>query len=481
MIYDNNDIMTMTRIFLFVLLSMLTVTLAHADEHDKNLPKLPKQHPTGTFINALVHAYKTNATLQEKAAEQKVVAEQVPLAKSGWRPTISASGSVTRSRTDRDGPTPTGTTLSTTTQGSVTASQNVFRSGGTVAAVSKAENEVLAGFADYTNTEQSVLLEAATAYLELFAAEEVYKLNLKNEKVLAELLKITRTQTLLGEKSATDVANAESKLAEAITRRIAAKANLETRKGTYFRVIGLHPPSVLTLPRVPKELVPENEGETISLSMIHNPTILNADYNYRANKEDIGVQRANLLPTVDLQASAAKTVAQGSNNILGNANARTRDYSAKATVTVPLYQAGSAWATLRQTRARATQFKVTLEKTRRAVREAAVRAWEDWVSARLRIEQFKIQIKSARINLEGVRSEFKEGTRIFTEVFEAENDLFNAQVNLENAKKDLYVAAYTLLSLVGKMTATDLKLPVEKYDIQGHYKLVKDKWLGLAG
>jgi outer membrane protein len=41
------------------------------------------------------------------------------------------------------------------------------------------------------------------------------------------------------------------------------------------------------------------------------------------------------------------------------------------------------------------------------------------------------------------------------------------------------VASYSLLSAVGRLSARELKLPVEIYDPQVHYHQVRDTWFGL--
>lgn len=461
---------------LFLSLFLTIFFPLHADKLKDDLPALPVFKQSNQFINALASCYATNATLQEKVAEQKVNAENVSRAKAGWRPSLSAEGSLARNHTERESPAPAGTSRRNVTAGGLTASQNVFNGGKTIASVSAAENQVRASWAAYFDTEQSVLLAAATVYLEVYSAREVYKLNLKNEMVLRKLLESVITREKLGEVTGADVAKAESELADAITKRISAKADLITKEGSYLNVVGFEAPEALELPALPIDLIPESFSVLVNQSMIQNPKIINADYSSRANHHNIGVQQASILPKIDVSGTAQRTVT-GHSNVSGG-NGRANDYSAKATLTVPIYQGGLEWSELRRAKESSTQFKITLEKTRRDTRGADVKAWEAWTSVRLRIEQIKIQIKSAETNLAGVQSEFEAGERIFIEVLDAENKLFNARVSLETAIKDLYIAAYTLLSLVGKMTANDLKLPVEKYDIEGHYHIVKNMWFG---
>lgn len=56
--------------------------------------------------------------------------------------------------------------------------------------------------------------------------------------------------------------------------------------------------------------------------------------------------------------------------------------------------------------------------------------------------------------------------------------LLQARASLIQAQRDQIVAAYTVLSTVGKLNATALGLKVARYDPTTHYDQVRDKWIG---
>ncbi len=63
-------------------------------------------------------------------------------------------------------------------------------------------------------------------------------------------------------------------------------------------------------------------------------------------------------------------------------------------------------------------------------------------------------------------------------VLNAQSDVTSAQVLLAGAQRDVIVAAYTLLSAVGRMDAVQLALGTAIYDPEDHYQQVQDKWSG---
>jgi outer membrane protein len=89
-------------------------------------------------------------------------------------------------------------------------------------------------------------------------------------------------------------------------------------------------------------------------------------------------------------------------------------------------------------------------------------------------------IRAAEIALDGVRQEATVGSRTVLDVLNAEQELFTDQVQLVTAQHDVAVAEFTLASQIGQLTAADLKLPVALYDVDRHYRSVREKWIGFG-
>lgn len=445
--------------------------------HKTQDPSKSQKHSLASlqFLQVLASAYSNSPDLRQKFFQSQGINEGVAKAKSGWRPTLNLESLAQRTRLEKEISSPASAGY-TTTQGNVSVRQNVFNGGGTLSAVSAAQNQARAGLADFSNTEQSALLGAAIAYFDLFAAIKVYNLNVKNVDTYEKLLESVKTRAKLGELTGTDVANGESQLADAVTQRISALADLESKRANYVRAVGELPPEVLDLPPLPLVFIPKNLNLLLEGALRANPAVINADYAVRSSRDGIGVSRASVLPTVNLAGSAQRSVVGNTGGRVQNDRGNT--YQATATLTVPLYQGGGEWSDLRKAYASATQSKVALEGVRLDVRKNSAIQWQSWISAQQRIDQIKTKIKSAKVTLEGVRSEFKEGERIFLEVLQAENTLFQTEVSLEQATRDLYVAAYNIISLLGKLNAQEFNLPVVKYDLERHYRVVSHKLFG---
>ena len=122
-----------------------------------------------------------------------------------------------------------------------TATQTLYNGLQTANRVRQAESQVMGARETLRVTEQQVLLDAATAYMNLLRDGAILELNRRNVEVLTEQLKQTRDRLSVGEVTRTDVAQAESRLAAGRSSLLGAQSNYVTSTANYQRVIGVAP------------------------------------------------------------------------------------------------------------------------------------------------------------------------------------------------------------------------------------------------
>ena len=151
-----------------------------------------------TMEAALGRAYSGNPTLNAQRALVRATNENVPQALSGYRPRITASADIGASITESDTPfnaQGTGAAHNRSLSrlnprgGGLQVDQNIFDSGKTRSSVSQAESQVMAARATLLNTEQNVLLDAATSYMNVLRDTAILNLNRNNVEVLEEQLR----------------------------------------------------------------------------------------------------------------------------------------------------------------------------------------------------------------------------------------------------------------------------------------------------
>jgi outer membrane protein len=427
-----------------------------------------------TLDEVLAAAYGTNPTLLARRAQLRATDEEVPQALSKWRPTVTFTEEVGRGRYETN--SNTGATAQGREQGrtsddkTLTVTQYLYRGGKTVAGTRQAEADVLAGRADLQSKEQTILLTAATAFLDVVRDESVLKLNINNEQVLRRQLEAAQERFRVGEITRTDVSQAEARLSGAVAERAAAEGAVQNSRAKFITVIGRAPES----PQAPQSLtqVPASFEEIKAVALAKNPTVIYSDWTAQAAKDGIDKARGDLLPEVTLNGELSRklsTSTQGSE--LETAEATIK-------VKVPLYEAGEYYSKLRESKHTYGRRKIEADQARRDALESATKGWEDLQAARARISSIQAQIRASEMALAGVEEEAKVGSRTVLDVLDAEQELFLARVNLVRAQRDQQVSAFTLKSALGEMTASALALNVEVYDPTKNFDDVRYQWIG---
>ena len=424
-----------------------------------------------TLPEALALAYANNPTLQAARAQLRAVDENVPQALAGWRPTVQMGGSVgtvdseTRFRT---GATSSTNRDPTTLNASVT--QPLYRGGRTVSSTSRAENQVLAQRARLLATEQQVLLDAVNAYVAVIRDQEEVRLNTNNEQVLMRQLQATNERFRVGEITRTDVAQAESRLAGARAARSDSEGRLQNSRAVFTRVVG-QPPERLTPPQPLRQPV-ANARDAGSLASQNNPGVVAALFDEAAARDFIDVQFSALMPQ-------ASVTAQTFRNDFSTDQARRVDGNqVTANLTVPIFQGGAEHAAVRQARQTAQQARQVVEDQRRTAIQQATQAFENLTALRAQADANRAQIRAAEIALDGVQREAVVGSRTTLDVLNAEQELLNARVALVRALANVITASHNLAAAVGRLTARDLNLQVQLYDMEAYYREVRNRWAG---
>lgn len=427
-----------------------------------------------TLREAMGLAYEGNPNLRAARAQLRAVDESVPIALSGWRPSLQVTGNAQRNRNESEiissgtgggAVNTSGTTLRTQQTLNAQVVQPLFRGFRTVAGTSQARNQVMAQRARLEATEAQVLLQVATAYLDVLQYQKVVDVQRNNVQVLSRQLDATNDRFRVGEITRTDVAQSEASLAASRASLVQAESALQLARSAYLNVVGKVPEG-LVQPEMPANL-PATLEAAVNAAMAQNPSFMAADYTAKAAEDNVTVVQGELLPTVNLSA----TYQRGWNTLADKS--RNESAIAAAQVIVPLYQQGAEYARLRQAKHTSGQQHLLADQARLDARNTATSAWENFQSATATIASYQSAISANEIALEGVRREAEVGSRTVLDVLNAEQAYLASQVSLIRAQRDQLVAAHQILASVGALTGGDLALAVQIYDPIAHYKDVE--------
>ena len=449
-------------------------------------PALPRgQALADTLESALAQAYVNNPQLNSQRALVRAIDEGVPTALAGYRPRASVTASAgvqSLSTTIREigSATPRDTPATYFTQSGVnsphgvgaTVTQNLLNGFQTANRTRLAESQVFAARETLRNIEQTVLLNAATAYMNLLRDAGILELQRSNLDVLGEQLRQAKQRLESGNVTATDVSQSEARLNVGRTQLFAAEANYASSRAAYRQVIGVDAGRLAPASPVDR-FVPNTLPGAIGAGIAQNPVVTTAQHNVDIAAHQVKVAEGALYPVVSLQGTVQKNYETALNSL------QSFTASAGGQLSVPIYQGGAEYAAIRQAKETQGQKQLDLSVARDQARMAVAQSWAQLEAAKSSIESTRNQVKAAEAALNGVREEARLGQRTTLDVLNAQQELVNARVSLVVAQRDRLVNSYTLVASIGRLAPQVLGLSVPAYDPQVHYHQIRDAWVGV--
>lgn len=423
-----------------------------------------------TLREALAKAYTTNPTLTGARAGQRANDENVPIAKSRGRPGLDLSASYTENVQTSSSASP-----ARQAAGRLNFDVPIYQGGAVRNAIRAADSRVDAGQANLRGTEASVFSQVVAAYMDVLRDEAIVGLNRNQVKVLKTNLDATRDRFEVGDLTRTDIAQSESRLALAQSQLEGAESNLIASRERYIQLVGDEPDDLQQPPPLPN--LPQTADLAVEKALADNPDLIAAKKNQDAARFDVGSAKAARLPKVSLVAD--KSYANFLNSLQSfipgfNTSQTSENASAGVQLTLPLYQGGAPSAQVRQAQARSSQAIEQVVAAERSVIAQTRSAFASFRASNAVIASSEAAVAATALSLEGVRAENTVGNRSILDILNAEQEYLNAQVQLVSARRNAYVAGFSLLAAMGQAEARNLGLDGGAlYDPETNYKRVR--------
>lgn len=424
-----------------------------------------------TVFGAMTKAYANNPDLNAARAGLRATDEGVPIAKSGWRPTVSAQVNLSASRTDGSLPQQANSIggisrSSTSAQIGLVVTQPIFDGFQTLNNVRAAESNVFSGREQLRGTEIDILQAAAQAYANVGRDKQIVVIRKQNLEFLREQLNAAQARLDVGEGTRTDVSQAQAQLAAAQALLESAVAQEKSSEAVYVQIVGTQPVGIV-LPKPLASRMPSSLDQAMAIGRKENPSILAAQYAVDASGYQVKSAEGALLPGVDLQGSVAYD------------DTHLTTSTVAASINIPLYEGGASSGAVRQAKELLGQKRIQVDSARRAVDQNIITTWTQFDAFQANISANEAQLKAAKLALNGVIEERKVGQRTTLDVLDSQQTVLTARESLVQSQRDAAVASYVLLAYMGRLTVHNLGLQVAEYRSEDHYQATKDRWYGL--
>ena len=427
-----------------------------------------------TLREALAQTYESNPTLQAARARQRGVDETVPIERAAGLPSVTAdttySEFVKKSANSFTSP-------DRALVAQVQLGVPIYSGGAVKNAVKAARTRVEAGQADLRGTESAIFSQVVAAYMDVILQEAIVGLRNNQVDVLGVNLRATRDRFEIGDLTRTDVAQSQARMALAQGDARTASANLAGARETYIRLVGSPPGTLAAPPPLPN--LPNSPEEAVAIALENNPDLIAAKEQAQAAEYDIDVAGAGRLPKVSLYSQGGYNDYFGTlgGSLIPDLSQTDKTAQVGARLSLPIFQGGRPAAQRRRAQALASAALESEIAAERDVIAQTRAAYSAWIASRELIDSSQVAVDAAELSLEGVRAENTVGNRTILNILDAEQELITAQVRLVTARRNAYVAGFSLLAAMGRAEARDLGLEGGVlYDPQVNYDRVRGKW-----
>ncbi len=408
-----------------------------------------------TLLDALNKTYQNNIQLNAERENIKASEEDVNIAKSDYKPSLTLSGSQsfedTNKLTNQSGGDATINDVDPFTT-SIKLEQTLLDYGRDLTL----QKNIIAldlAKAQLIRKEQDILYNAIYAFTNLIFARESLDINKKNLNLLIRQVENDKIRRDRGQITNTDLAQSESSLAGAQAEFVKAKSDLLISKLNYENIIGkISDPNQLQKNTNSIVSLPSTLDEALNLSKQNNPDILIAKLDLKKSEKDLAISESDLKPTASLSLQRTYT-----DDLSATVDEKEQDVL-KATLSWPFYSGGKKRSTINKNSNLTVRKRLLLDDAVRINETNIASAWSSLQSSESFLNSVKVQVRAAETAYEGIAAEYERGSRTTLDVIQSNSLLLSAQISLASSEKNYLMAQYSLLKAVGLLNSKYLKL-----------------------
>ena len=378
------------------------------------------------------------------AGNAEVLANEfdVQAATQAFRPRLDLNAGIGRERTDADNVNGGDPLTLTRRELGLTATWTLFDAGaaGEVSRRDGISESARFGFMDLR---QRVALDAAQAYINLWRAEQQYRIVQGSRMAHETLVDQIGRRVEQGVSNDSELIQAQGRLALALSNQTAALSNLQIARATYHRMVGEIPNLDLSMPRMQWKR-PSNLDQAVDLAYANHPVIAQAKADIAQAMGQAKTAEGRLLPTLRLEVGASR------NEDLDGIRGVSTDRQAVLRANWALYN-GAERSNVRASAQRVAQAESLLNDAQREVIEATHQAWNEFQSTAQQLDYLVLYVASANSTREAYQQQFTINRRTLLEVLDSEVERFEALASQIDVQADHVIADLQLAASQGQL------------------------------
>lgn len=405
-----------------------------------------------SLLDIYEQAEQRDPVLNAAAADRRARLEAKPQSRSALLPNLNLGGSTVRERRDpRNSPVPTA--YATNLVYSLSLRQTLFRYDQFLQ-LQQADSRVAQAEADYAAATQDLIVRVAEAYFTTLGAHDNLAFAIAEKNAITRQLDQAKQRFDVGLTAITDVHEAQAAYDLAVSREIEARGLLDNAYEALRELTAGKPESLIPLDNKLPLLRPEPEvpDEWVATALAQNLNLVSALANLDTSKDEVRVQRAGHLPSLDMTADYTYL----DQNFGGLTTLERNDASVGVELNIPIYQGGLTSSRTREARERFQQAQEQVEGARRSAERQTRDAYRGVLTDISQVHALDQALESTRTALRAQEAGLEVGTRTIVDVLNAQRELFGAERDRARARYTYLLNGLRLKQAAGILTREDL-------------------------
>ena len=345
-----------------------------------------------------------------------------------------------------------GFTSSNSRVGSITLKKQIYDFGEADTRMQAARYGMDSARAAYMGAEQQVILNILSAHLKVITAQKAFDIRTANKERLQAQTQAENIKLDAGTSTPTRLAEAEARLARALSDEILAEADLISAQEAYNSLTGLNDFALLPL-NLDMVTLPTSIQQAEQIASREHPSILAGLAQEKQAAIEFKILKTSLLPKVNFSLSAVQNDQKGT-------SMDKDEVTTKLEFSTPFLVTEGSRAADRRAAAGLSQTRAQLAETRRVIRLAARKAYRDYQAAGAQLGSVEAEIRAARLVASGTASEVEYGLKTFLEQLDAEQLLSDTELRLVQTQEAIVLNGYRLLQATGQLSV-EMFLPAD--------------------
>lgn len=313
---------------------------------------------------------------------------------------------------------------------------------------------IAAGKAEIDAARQQLILRVAEAYYNVLAAQDNVKFAQSEKKAIGQQLEQSQQRFDVGLIAITDVKEAQARYDISVAQEISASNQLAINFETLHSIIGQPAKHLNTLsdhiPLLSPAPADINQWEKISTE--NNLALKVASYAFEASQKEVGINRSQHYPSLDLSVQRNFSSPDGGNFFVRD----TTNTAITLNLKIPVYSGGITSSKTRQAIAEMEKQRALKNKAQRNAIKQSRDSYLGVTTSIAQVKAFKQALASTEKALEATRAGFEVGTRTAVDVLAAVRELYRSEKDYAQSRYDYILNLLRLKQAAGILSTEDV-------------------------